>query len=229
MRRVLRHPVTVWLSLAVLMLAVLGFAVPSAERGVAAYLGDAEARGRLVGALLAEFGIYVHMMAGAVITCLAVVQWAGPVRRIAPRLHRMSGRILAPLALVTACGGLAYIIIEGTIGGPLMNLGFGLYGVLMAIAAVQTWRFAMARNFAQHRAWGLRLIVLCLGSWLYRVHYGLWFATTCSIGPDICGAGVQPDFEGLFDRVQIFAFYMPYLAIVEWHLRSRARVPVSAL
>ncbi|MEL7092665.1 MAG: DUF2306 domain-containing protein [Pseudomonadota bacterium] len=229
MRRVVRHPITVWLSLGILMLAVLGFAVPSVNRGVAAFLGDPEARGRLTGAMAAEFGIYVHMMAGAIITCLAVVQWAGPVRRLAPRLHRMSGRALAPLALVTAAGGLAYILIEGTIGGALMNVGFGLYGVLMAVAAVQTWRFAKARDFTRHRAWGLRLIVLCLGSWLYRVHYGLWFATTCSIGPDICGAGVQPDFSGLFDRITIFAFYLPYLAIVEWHLRKGPRTPVSAL
>ncbi|MEL7165441.1 MAG: DUF2306 domain-containing protein [Pseudomonadota bacterium] len=227
MRRVLRHPVTIWLSLGVLMLAVMGFAVPSAQRGVAAFLGDTVARGRLTGGLAAEFGIYLHMMAGAIITCLAVVQWAGPLRRHAPRLHRASGRLLAPLALITATGGLVYIMVEGTIGGALMDVGFGLYGGLMVIAALQTRRFAIARDLTRHRAWGLRLIVLCLGSWLYRVHYGLWFAGTCSIGPDLCGAGVQPDFRGLFDQITIFAFYLPYLGLVEWHLR-RGRPTRSA-
>jgi hypothetical protein len=60
------------------------------------------------------------------------------------------------------------------------------------------------------------MVVLALSSWLYRVHYGLWFLVTG-------GLGSEPDFSGLFDRVQVFAFYLPYLLALEiWLRRTRA-------
>ncbi|MEO0745994.1 MAG: DUF2306 domain-containing protein, partial [Pseudomonadota bacterium] len=173
MARVARQTVWAVLGLGLLFLAVQEFSWHALWRGVAGLGGDPEAQDRLAGTLTSNLGMFVHMVAGGVVTLLAVVQWAGPLRRRWPRVHRMSGRVLAPLALVTALGGLIYIALRGTIGGPMMSVGFGLYGVLMAVAAVQTLRLAMARDLVRHRRWGLRLIVLALGSWLYRVHYGL--------------------------------------------------------
>lgn len=221
MARVARQTVWAVLGLGLLFLAVQEFSWHALWRGVAGLGGDPAAQDRLAGTLTSNLGMFVHMVAGGVVTLLAVVQWAGPLRRRWPRVHRMSGRVLAPLALVTALGGLIYIALRGTIGGPMMSVGFGLYGVLMAVAAVQTLRLAMARDLVRHRRWGLRLIVLALGSWIYRVHYGLWYGITCSIGEATCGMGSQPDFLGAFDIVQNVAFYLPYLLIVEWHLRRR--------
>ena len=156
------------------------------------------------------------MVAGAVITMLAFVQLTGPVRRYLPAVHRWSGRTLCLLAILTALGGLGYILQRGTIGGPAMSLAFAAYGVLMLGAAVETFRHARARRFDRHRRWGLRLAVLALGSWLYRVHYGVWEAATG-------GVGTAPDFSGWFDRVQLLAFYVPYLLILELRLRRGMR------
>ena len=75
-------------------------------------------------------------------------------------------------------------------------------------------RYARARNFQRHREWALRLFVLALGSWLFRVHYGLWFALTD-------GLGSTPDLTGPFDRIQVFAFFLPYLVWLEWYLRRK--------
>ena len=55
-----------------------------------------------------------------------------------------------------------------------MDIGFGLYGALMVLAAIQTFRYARARSLSRHRTWALRLFALAIGSWLYRMDYGFW-------------------------------------------------------
>jgi hypothetical protein len=58
--------------------------------------------------------------------------------------------------------------------------------------------------------------VLAIGSWLYRMHYTLWYMTTG-------GLGSERDFSGPFDQIQLFAFYLPYLAALELWFRLRDR------
>ena len=163
----------------------------------------------------ANVAVFIHMGTGALITLLVPFQLIGPLRRRFPRLHRWSGRVIVTAAVITAIGGLIYIALRGTIGGMPMNAGFTLYGVLMLLAAVQTIRHARARRIDRHYAWALRLFWLAIASWLYRVHYGLWYLATN-------GLWSNPDFTGGFDLVQHFAFYLPYLIGVEVYL-SRKR------
>ncbi len=214
--------------LTLLLGAVWWFAAHAITRGVGALAGDAMAQGRLVSGLAANIAIYSHMIFGGVITVLALVQWAGPLRRGWPRLHRYSGRLLSGLAVATGVGGLSYIVLNGTIGGSEMSAGFALYGMLMIIAAVQTPRMAMTRQYARHRRWAARLIVLCLASWLYRVHYGLFYALVCEHGAESCLPYSTPEFSGIFDRVQNWAFFLPYLILVEIWVRLRPKAPQPA-
>ena len=97
-----------------------------------------------------------------------------------------------------------------------MNIGFFLYGLLMAVAAVETVRHARAKRLDVHRAWALRLYVLAIGSWLYRMEYGFWFLFTG-------GVGSTPNLTGPFDQVMAFFFYLAPLVILEFVLRSRYR------
>lgn len=168
----------------------------------------------------ANLGIFAHMLAGGVITLLVPLQLIGPLRQRVPALHRISGRIIAAAAIVTAVGGLAYIALRGTIGGWPMDLGFSLYGALTLLAATQTYRHARARRLDQHHAWALRFFWLAIGSWLYRAHYGLWYAATD-------GLWSLRDFSGPFDLVQNFAFYLPYLIGVEIYLRQTRFTPAA--
>lgn len=164
-------------------------------------------------------GIYGHMLAGAIVTVLAPLQLVPAIRRRWPSLHRASGYLVIAAALVAGLGGLIYIALRGTVGGPIMDLGFGLYGAAVLLSAFQAVRWARRRDLRRHRAWALRLCVLALASFLYRVHYGLWYLVTDGIAS-------QPDFLGAFDLVQNFAFYVPYLLLVELYLRRR---PTPAL
>lgn len=159
-------------------------------------------------------GLMVHMITGGAITLLVPVQAALGAWGGWPVLHRWLGRILLPLALVTAFGGLVFIAGIGTIGGRWMDLGFTLYGALMLLAALKAWRRAVERDWPAHRAWALRLVVLALASWMFRVHYGLWFLATG-------GLGSTSALDGPFDRVQVLAFFVPYLALLEVWLRRR--------
>jgi uncharacterized membrane protein len=171
---------------------------------------------------LANLGIFSHMITGALITALAPLQLVPGLRRRWPRLHRVTGRLIVGAALIAALGGLSYMALRGTVGGAPMTAAFTLYGLLVALCVVQTIRMARAGRFRAHRDWAVRLFFLCIASLLYRVHYGLWFMTTD-------GVAVQDDFRGAFDLFNIWAFYLPYLLIVELVLARRGRGLFAAL
>lgn len=205
-----------------LVLLVLGFAVHAWRLGASGLAGDPPPS-RLVhpDRPAVTAAIFLHMLAGAALSVLAPLQLIGAVRRNAPAVHRWTGRTAAALALVCAAAGGVYIASVGTVGGPWMSAGFSTYGALMAVSAAMAVREARAARFAAHRRWALRLLILALGSWLYRVHYGLWELATG-------GLGRAEDFSGWFDRVQVWAFFAPYLLVLEarfaWE-RRRAATP----
>lgn len=160
-----------------------------------------------VDAPFASYALYLHMATGGIITVSAPLQLLSWVRSNTPALHRAVGRLTVLLAFVTGCAGTFYILRAGTIGGWWMDAGFGFYGILMILSAYKTWLCARRRD-PMHSVWAVRLIILALASWLYRVHYGLWELATG-------GLGTTDEFSGPFDQVQVFGFYLPYLVVFE--------------
>lgn len=161
-------------------------------------------------------GIGLHFATGGMILVLGSIQLIEAIRVRYSAFHRWVGRVYVLCSLLAAAGGLIFIFVKGTIGGTVMNAGFGLYGVLMALCAVQTIRHARAGRVEQHRAWALRLYALAIGSWLYRMDYGFWFMLTNA-------AGHAKDFSGSFDKVMAFFFYLPNLLVAEILIRSGQR------
>lgn len=157
-----------------------------------------------------------HILCGSVLVALVPLQLVRGIRLNYTRFHRVLGRVLIALALITGLAGMAYIPLRGTIGGPVMSAGFFLYGVLLFGSALMVARMAILNDRVGHWAWGLRLFWLALGSWLYRVHYTLWYLLTG-------GLWSNPAFSGGFDLVQNFAFYLPYLAAVQIWIARRNR------
>lgn len=166
--------------------------------------------------------IGTHFVAGGVLLLLGPIQLIGRLRAAWPGLHRWLGRTYVTAAAVTGAGGLGFIATRGTIGGPVMDIGFGLYGLLVCGAAVLTWQRAWTGRMEAHRAWAIRLFALVIGSWLYRMEYGLWFLTMGK-------AGHASDFHGRFDAVMAFAFYLPNLAVAELFIRARRRPAHAAV
>jgi uncharacterized membrane protein len=160
-------------------------------------------------------GIGLHFAAGGVILALGFMQLLNVIRQRAPAVHRWLGRIYVTAAALAGVGGLTFIAVTGTIGGLAMNLGFGLYGILMVLCAMQTYRYARRRQLDTHRKWAIRLFALAIGSWLYRMEYGFWFLMMHKLGH-------THDFHGPFDVVMAFFFYLPNLLVAEAYLRGRA-------
>jgi len=82
----------------------------------------------------------------------------------------------------------------------------------MLVCAVQTWRTASHSSRLEHKKWAWRLFSLAIGSWLYRVEYGVWGGL---FGRTYC---VEMDFSGIFDRVMNFFFWIPNLLLVQYLL-----------
>jgi uncharacterized membrane protein len=195
--------------LALLILSTLPFAFHATQLGIRGLRGTAEtSRVFTAQAPLTNISIFVHMLFGAVITLLAPLQISRWIRTNKPTIHRTIGRILVLLSVPTALGGLGYILLKGTIGGTPMDYSFALYGVLVLIAAMQSMRYARASNFKRHQRWAIRFFFLIIGSWIYRVHYALWFQFAGQVGH-------TDTFDGTFDLVQNWAFFRPYLLILE--------------
>lgn len=176
----------------------------------------------MASAPLSTTGMAIHFLCGGVLLLLGPVQLLKAVRDRYRRLHRYIGRAFVACAAVTGAGGVGFIFIQGTVGGMVMNVGFGLYGALMVLCAVMTVVRARQGRFAEHRAWGMRLFALVIASWLYRMEYGVWITLTGGIGHD------SENVDGWFDAFMSFAFYLPNLAVVEVFLRghhARARRP----
>lgn len=211
------------IALALLTLLSAPFVAYAAHFGLRGLFSDLSAETYLytAGRWLPNIALFSHMMGGAVVTALVPLQLYTGLRRKWLRAHRWAGRLIVLLSLAAAVGGLTFIATRGTIGGWLMDVAFAAYGLCLAVAAVQTLRHARRGRIAAHREWALRLFVLALASWLFRLHYVVWFLLTD-------GLGSEPDLTGPFDRVQLFAFFVPYLLALEIHLcwQRRRAAPV---
>ncbi|MDJ0821284.1 MAG: DUF2306 domain-containing protein [Paracoccaceae bacterium] len=191
----------------------------SASLGVQGLVADAPgtvSRVFFEDALVANAALALHMFAGALLTIGAPLQALPILRRRWPAVHRRSGYVLFGLAIVTGPGGFVYILIKGTVGGWWMSLWFAIYGGALIWAAAATIYHAIDKNRPQHFAWATRLVILAVGSWIYRMHYGIWYGLTD-------GLGSNSAFTGPFDQIQVFAFYVPYLLVAEVFLRRRLR------
>jgi hypothetical protein len=138
------------------------------------------------------------------------------VRYYAPAVHRWLGRIYVAAAAFAGIGGLIFIFFTGTVGGLVMDIGFGLYGALMMLCALQTYRYARRRKLDIHRIWAIRLFALAIGSWLYRMEYGFWFIVAGELWH-------TNTFHGFFDFLMSFFFYIPNLLIAEAYLRGGSK------
>ncbi|MBB65290.1 MAG: DUF2306 domain-containing protein [Waddliaceae bacterium] len=155
----------------------------------------------------------LHMITGSVLTSIAPLQFLRSRFQKARVLHRVLGYIVVSLAFLTCIGGIIYIVIHGTRGGLWMNMGFGIYGAFLVLSAFFVVYYARKENLRLHEEWGLRFILLSLGSWFYRVCYGvlIFIDPTCP--------GHTIDFRGPFDFFMNFAFYLLPLLFLEIYLR----------
>ena len=213
---------TVWISAGLFGLYILCF------YAAALYKGNMEKWNEVLpglyqqGATASISGMGLHFAMGGIILMLGSIQLIEAIRVRYSAFHKWVGRIYVVACLLAAIGGLVFIAVKDTIGGTVMNIGFALYGVLMLVAAIETYRHAAAGRIEQHRAWALRLYALAIGSWLYRMDYGFWLLLAD-------GLGHNQSMHGPFDRVMCFFFYLPNLLVAEVFIQRKGNRKPAAL
>lgn len=205
---------SVWLSAALFGLYILAFYASSLYRGDMMNWNHILPNLYQENAGVATTGIGMHFFAGGIILLLGSIQLVDRVRLKYPAVHRWIGRLYLVSSLLASIGGLAFIAMRGTVGGTMMDIGFSLYGILMLLATVLTYRYAVTGQFERHYAWALRLYALAIGSWLYRMDYGFWTLLTG-------GLGRAGNFSGPFDQIMDFFFYVPNLLVAEIFIRVK--------
>lgn len=205
--------IAVWISSLLFGLYILGF------YGLALFSSETARWNRVLPGLyhedrfLSTSSIGAHFIGGGIVLVLGSIQLIKSFRESYPLVHRLLGLIYVFACFIAGIGGLAFILLEGTIGGVVMDIGFGVYGILMMIASLLTGYFGLLGKLVQHGAWAIRLYALAIGSWFYRMCYGFWFLVAD-------GLGHTRSFSGPFDYFMDFFFYLPNLLIAECFLRN---------
>ena len=129
------------------------------------------------------------------------------VRTRWPAVHRVTGRIYVAGCAIGAPTG--FLLALGTTMGPVAGSGFALLAILQAAFTWFGWRAAVARRFADHRAWMLRSYAMTASAITFRLMLpasamaGLDFATGYSMAAWLC--------------------WTTNLALVEYYLRRSRR------
>lgn len=149
---------------------------------------------------IAHIGLAVLILGGGPLQLIPQIRARYPV------FHRWLGRSYVSALVITAIAGL-YLLANRDVGELPMTMGFVLQGVLILWFAIQAYRHARARQFADHRRWVLRLFMVASAVWYFRILMMIWVALTG-------GAGL--DFEtgkGWFLDMMSFGQYLPLLLL----------------
>ncbi len=202
----------VWTMICVIVLLSIPFAWHAVNQGIITIASE-DARTHWIfdnSSIVENTSISLHMIAGGIITLLMPIQVLLGWNRMAMTIHKYMGYTFVALAFAAGLFGTYYTFSHGTIGGPVMNVGFALYGFIVMLSAFKTVMHVRSGDMVRHQQWALRLFTMSIASWLYRIQYGAWFM--------IHGGervGVTSDFRGWFDYIQDFAFFVPALVLLE--------------
>jgi len=160
--------------------------------------------------------LLVHAAAGGLALLLTPVQAWARLRRRAPAVHRLTGRISLAVILVAAAAGL--VVAQVSYAGPVGTLGFSCLALAWASCAVLAVRAARAHRLAEHREWALRTVALTLAAVTLRAWLGVLIAAQAPATP----AAAQQAFDNVYG-VTPFLCWVPNLLLVEWVIRHRRR------
>jgi len=225
--KTLKVAVGFWFVVAILGQLVFAVAVASFY-GLTAVRGDFHAWARFIthgwvaGDTMGNFAVAVHVGSAVAIMLSGGVQLVPAVRNRFPVFHRWNGRIYLLTAVTVSVAGLYMTWIRGSVGDLSQHLASTLNAALIWLCAAMALRYAMARSFATHRRWALRLFLVASAAWFYRISFFLTLAIFK--GP----VGFDPQtFSGPLLTFMSFAQYLVPLAILELYFRAQDRPGAS--
>lgn len=196
--------------------------------GGAAIAGDFAAwnkvlpRGYVAGETMGNLVLGSHLFLALIITLCGPLQLIPQIRARAPIFHRWNGRIYLTMAVLAGLGGVITGLTRGSVGSTVQHVGIGVNALLIVLCAYMALRYALARQFAIHRRWALRLFLVVSGVWFFRV--GLMFWIIVNQGP--VGFDMNT-FEGPFLNFLSFAQYLIPLAVLEMYFYAKDRASAT--
>ncbi len=192
--------------------------------GRTAILGQFEAwnqvfpRAHMAGDTVHNTIVAMHLGFAALITTGGLLQLMTGVRRWFPRFHRWNGRVYLTSAFVMGLGGLAMVWTGTKVGDLSQNIAISINAVLIMLCAVMVLRHALARRFALHRHWALRLFLVVSGVWFFRI--GLTFWIMVNQAP----VGFDPEtFTGPALTIIAFAQFLLPLGVLQLYFYAKER------
>ena len=219
----LRSASRFWVVVAVAGQLIFAFYV-AALYGRGAWQGDWTAlnkvmpHGYVPGDTVGNLAVALHMLSAFVILVGGAIQLIPQIRQYAPVLHRWTGRVYLANAFAASLGGLYMVWTRGTVGGLTQHISISLNAVVIIVCAVMALRYAVARQFAAHRRWALRLFLVASGVWFFRVGLMLWLLIhRAPVGFD------PKTFQGPFLTFLGLAQFVLPLVVLEIYLRAQSR------
>lgn len=173
--------------------------------------------------------VATHLAFAALITAGGLLQLVTGVRRRFPALHRWNGRVYLVAAFVMALGGLAMVWTGTHVGDLPQQIAISINAMLILLCAVMVLRHALARRFALHRRWALRLFLAVSGVWFFRIGLTFWILVNRG------AVGFDPvTFTGPALTIIAFAQYLLPLGMLQLYFRAqehaglRGRVAMAA-
>lgn len=196
---------------------LFGFYGRTAVQGNLNAWNDVIPHGFVAGATAHNLSIAMHIAFAALIQIAGAAQLITGVRHRFPTFHHWNGRVYLVSACLMSLGGLAMVWSGSSVGDLAQHIAISILAILILVCAAMVLRNALARRFAVHRRWALRLFLVVSGVWFFRLALSFWIVV--NQGP----AGFDPDtFSGPTLTFIAFAEYLIPLAVLELYFRAQA-------
>ena len=166
----------------------------------------------------------VHVLLASVMTTAGLMQLTPQIRKRAPTLHRLTGRVFLVTACILAVGGLWLGWVRETRLSMVSLYAISINGLLILAFAALTLRHAVRREIAAHQVWAMRLFMVASGVWFLRIGIMAW--AIIAQGP----VGMNRTLSGPMDVVLVIGCYLIPLAIYELYRSASvsSNLPIRA-
>lgn len=216
--------VTIWFAAA--LLGQLAFAIYIAVRyGLPMINGEYQninLSGNITGYVKDDLSgnvmLFAHLLPAALMSVSGMLQLIPSTRKRWPTVHRWNGRMFLMLAVTGALTGLYLTWLRGSRLSDLGAIGISINGILIILATLMAWRYALTRNIALHKRWAVHAFFLVNGVWTFRLLLMGWYVVNQGSN------GNNNTLDGPVDLFFSFACYLLPMLIAElvfWAQRHR--------
>lgn len=113
---------------------------------------------------------HLHRLGGSLLVVAGLLQFSDGLRRTRPRLHRATGWVYVPLAVLAGLSG-AFMAFTHPFGGALEVVPSVVFGGALVVVTLVALALARRRRFEAHREWMVRSFAIVLGPMTIRLVY----------------------------------------------------------